>query len=176
MYKFFRLILFESLIFKEMRNRYLFIALIITGLLGITSCGEIVSNREGKLALKSASNSGCAGSAQTKSTPEERDILILKESEGNLVITHKNARFNCSIKDNDPQTTISLDGDVLSIKSYSERQAFCSCDVESLEYVVEGLPYGKYVLSYQCDGGWFLDVLVDFKRGMSQKTALKIFY
>ena len=93
--------------------------------------------------------------------------LIVREKLGNLCIDYNYAwRYYCSERDIKP--VLDIFGDTLFVKELIT----CSCDEGAyfeLQYKIHHLPYGKYVLIYECDSD-FPATEIDYQPNMQPIT------
>ena len=142
----------------------LFVAWIIAG------CGLIDKDEVHSVDLIST---GCASETRAGSSGDESK-LILKHTSDGLLVTRKNARMNCAIKDGGIACEVSVSGNIIKykVRQKSDMSANCICRVEEMSSVVTDLKEGaNYTLYYWCQDEIPL-VAIDFTYSKGLKMSL----
>lgn len=150
--------------------------IIVAGLFAVAGCSGSLCDGYGDPVLKSSANTGCSGSAfedvsLTKSTPGP--TLTVEDSAGDMVLILNNIQMNCGIANETPKTTVTIEGNVLTVRYELSALAKCICKVEALDYRISGLAYGSYLLNYESNGGLFFGTPIEFKKGGSKTIKLE---
>lgn len=147
---------------------------IILPVLLLLSC----SKEPAVVELSGFTDTGCGRenvAALTKSWEGRAPLLTLEYSSAGLLVTHTDAVLNCSINNGGIGCDLSIDGNILRMRTYEKDGNFlkCLCPVDEMKATVSGLRLDtEYVLEYACGSTKYVPINFRFEKGLKKTIDL----
>ena len=128
--------------------------------------------------LSGFTDTGCGHdsvAALTKSWEGRVPALTLEYSSAGLIVTHTDAVLNCSIKNGGIGCDLSIEGNVIRMRTYEKNGEFlkCLCPVDEMKATVSGLRLDtEYVLEYACSSTRYVPINFRFEKGLKKTIDL----
>ena len=138
-------------------------------------------DKEGSVAVQLAAftDTGCGReNIMTKSWEDRHPVMTLMDTPEGLVITHNDAVLNCSIVNGGIGCDLSVEGNVVKLRTYEKDGDFlkCICPVDEMSATVSGLSVGnEYVLEYSCGSTTYVPIDFYYRKGLHMVIDLDLY-